>query len=104
MYLLLTSRKSVSSMQLGKEIGIRQASAWFLLHRLREAGGPYLAMVRGTSEVAEVYFDGKEPQRRMSKRMDGDCGLPSKTAVVRIRERGGRTRALPVKSTGAIKV
>jgi transposase-like protein len=37
MYLLLTARKGISSMQLAKEIGITQKSAWFVLHRLREA-------------------------------------------------------------------
>ena len=36
MYLLVTARK-ISSLQLSKEIGISQKSAWFLLQRLREA-------------------------------------------------------------------
>ena len=35
MYLLVTARKGISSMQLAKEIGITQKSAWFVLHRLR---------------------------------------------------------------------
>lgn len=39
MYLLVTARKGISSMQLSKEIGITQKSAWFVLHRLREACG-----------------------------------------------------------------
>ena len=39
MYLLLTARKGISSIQLAKEIGITQKSAWFVLHRLREACG-----------------------------------------------------------------
>lgn len=34
MYLMLTSRKGISSLQLSKEIGITQKSAWFLLQRL----------------------------------------------------------------------
>jgi len=37
MYLLLTARKGISSLQLSKEIGITQKSAWFVLHRLRAA-------------------------------------------------------------------
>ena len=38
MYLLVTAR---SSMQLAKEIGVTQKTAWFILGRLREAcGGP----------------------------------------------------------------
>ena len=39
MYLLVTARKGISSIQLAKEIGITQKSAWFVLHRLREVCG-----------------------------------------------------------------
>ena len=35
MYLLVTSRKGISSMQLAKQIGVTQKSAWFMLQRLR---------------------------------------------------------------------
>ena len=42
MYLLVTERKGISSMQLAKEIGITQKSAWFVLGRLREACGDNL--------------------------------------------------------------
>ncbi len=33
MYLMVTARKGISSMQLAKEIGITQKSAWFVLQR-----------------------------------------------------------------------
>lgn len=104
MYLMLTSRDGVSSMQLGKEIGIRQSSAWFLLRRLQRAGGSYLAMIRSASEVDGVYTDGKELQRRTNKRTHGSTGLPGKAEVVPMRGRGGRARSIPVKSTGAIRL
>lgn len=39
MYLLITARKGISSLQLSKEIGVTQKSAWFVLQRLREACG-----------------------------------------------------------------
>jgi hypothetical protein len=39
MYLLVTARKGISSIQLSKELGITQKSAWFVLHRLREVCG-----------------------------------------------------------------
>lgn len=42
MYLLMTARKGISSLQLSKQIGITQKSAWFVLHRLREACGSEL--------------------------------------------------------------
>lgn len=51
MYLLVTARKGISSLQLGKEIGITQKSAWFVLHRLREACGTQIEMLKGTVEV-----------------------------------------------------
>ena len=37
MYLLVTARKGISSLQLAKEIGVTQKTAWFMLGRLREA-------------------------------------------------------------------
>jgi transposase-like protein len=52
MYLLVTARKGISSMQLAKEIGVTQKTAWFLLHRLREAcGGRNLAKLKGIVEI-----------------------------------------------------
>ncbi len=36
-YLCLTSLKSVSSMKLHRDLEISKKSAWFMLHRLREA-------------------------------------------------------------------
>ena len=45
MYLLVTARKGISSLQLSKEIGITQKSAWFVLHRLREACGDDLSQL-----------------------------------------------------------
>lgn len=60
MYLLVTARKSISSLQLSKEIGITQKSAWFVLHRLREACGDDLTQLSGIIEIDETYIGGKE--------------------------------------------
>jgi transposase-like protein len=37
MYLLVTARKGISSLQLAKEIGVTQKTAWFILGRLRDS-------------------------------------------------------------------
>jgi transposase-like protein len=102
MYLLVTARKGISSMQLAKEIGITQKSAWFVLQRLREACGNDLTMLQGIVEVDEVYLGGKEQNKHMKVRITGDRGIPDKVAVIGMREKGGRTKAMPIITSSAM--
>src|ERR1700677_414653 len=99
MYLLVTSRKGISSMQLAKEIGITQKSAWFMLGRLREACGTELAKLQGVVEVDEAFFGGKEANKHEHKKLNAGRGSVGKVAVVGLRERGGRVIAHPVADT-----
>jgi transposase-like protein len=96
MYLLVTARKGISSMQLAKEIGVTQKTAWFILGRLREAcGGPDgpLDKLRGEVEIDECFVGGLEGNKHEADKLHAGRGSVGKTAVLGMRERGGRTRA-----------
>src|SRR6266704_4727764 len=90
MYLLVTARKGISSMQLSKEIGITQKSAWFVLSRVREALGSKLETLRGIVEIDETYVGGIEANKHESQKRKAGRGAVGKAAVLGMRERGGR--------------
>lgn len=95
MYLLVTSRKGISSLQLAKEIGVTQKTAWFMLGRLREACSTpeNIDKLRGVIEIDECFVGGLEGNKHEAKKLHAGRGSVGKTAVLGMRERGGRTRA-----------
>src|ERR1700693_1217061 len=98
MYLVVTARKGISSLQLAKEIGVTQKSAWFMLQRLREACGGTTGKLSGIVEIDECFIGGKEANKHESKKLNMGRGAVGKKAVMGLRERGGRTIAMTVES------
>ena len=103
-YLCLTSLKSVSSMKLHRDIGVSQRTAWFMLHRIREAwagdgDGPF----DGPVECDETYFGGKRHNMSNAKRKElagTGRGAVGKVAVVGAKDRAtGKVYAEVVEET-----
>ncbi len=56
-YLVNAHKKGISSYQLGKDIGVSQKTAWFMLHRLREMMKiEQPEKIKHTAEVDETYM------------------------------------------------
>jgi transposase-like protein len=99
LWLLVNCKNGVSSYEVGRDLGITQKSAWFVLHRLRlalQSGNVSKMGGNGKQiEVDETFIGGAarfmHPERR--KRMITERGVKDKTAVMGILERGGEVRA-----------
>ena len=98
-YLCLTSLKSVASMKLSRDIGVSQPTAWFMLHRIREAwaDGSDDGGYSGPVEVDESYFGGRRRNMSNAKRktLEGR-GPVGKVAVVGAKDRATKQVAAKV--------
>ena len=94
MYLIVTARKGVSSVQLSKELGITQKSAWFLGQRIRAACGNQAGKIlSGIVEIDETYLGGLERNRHKDKKHNVRGGHGGKTAVIGMKQRNGNVSA-----------
>jgi transposase-like protein len=104
MYLIASHKKGISSHQLHRDLGVSQKTAWFILHRIREAlrekNSPLFSDV---VEVDETFVGGKNKNRHADKKVPESQGrsVKDKTPVVGVMQRGGRVVTQVVKDTKA---
>ena len=88
MYQFYTARKGTSAAQVARELGITAASAWFMMHRLREAMDPGLEQLSGEIEVDEAFVGGLEKNKHSKKKLHKNW-IEGKQIVLGMRERDG---------------
>jgi transposase-like protein len=102
-YLITAHKKGISSLQLHRDIGVTQKTAWFMLHRVRHSLGLKQtdAKLSGVCEADETFMGGKEANKHASKKTPNNQGRSVKTrkAVAGVIQRGGELRAQTVPNT-----
>lgn len=93
-YLATAHKKGISSIQLSKDLGITQKTAWFVMHRVRLImGDPEPEPMENIVEIDETYVGGKfaNMNRKRRKKYQEQC-IDNKTAVMGFVEREGKGR------------
>jgi transposase-like protein len=98
--LMLNAKKGLSSLQLGRDIGVNRKTAWYLQMRIRKAmeedGNQNL--FNGIIEIDETYIGGAQrnhsKEKRRARRESGlnFTGMQHKQAVIGLLERAGRIK------------
>lgn len=101
-WLVTSHKKGISSLQLGRDLGITQKSAWFMLQRIRNCFGlndDNQEKLQGEVEIDETYVGGKAGNRSAKIRADKSEETKEKykkSTVLGMVERGGNVKAMHV--------
>lgn len=101
-YLMTNRKKGISSCQLAEDLGISQKSAWFVLHRIRNAAmtQEFKAPLTGVVEMDEAYV-GPNPRFQHKNKKNpllvGMAAAKAKKAVFGMIQRDGELRLHSIK-------
>lgn len=101
-YLVISHKKGISSAQLGRDLGISQKTAWFMLSRIRKCFG--IENYNELDEVVEAdesFYGGLNKNRHIDKKIKNSQGRAcvDKTPVLGLLQRDGKLTAIVTKDT-----
>ena len=102
-WLITSHKKGISSVQLSKDIGVTQKTAWFMLHRIRNCFGfDNNNDITDEVEVDDTYIGGKNKNRHAIKKTKHSQGRSTKdkAPVFGAVQRGGKLNAKHVPDVG----
>lgn len=100
-YLLTCHKKGISSLQLSRDLGVTQKTAWFMLQRLRYAmqTQDFTKPLDGIVEIDETYVGGLEKNKHKNKRTMYSQGGNGKIPVLGMQQRKGELRMIQFAKT-----
>lgn len=99
-FLVLTTKKGMSTLELARKVGVTPKTAWFLHHKIARSLDPVEARTLfGTTEIAHAVLGSREAGHRGTRdriraRLETREGGPGRLALTRVRE-GSRPGSLP---------
>lgn len=99
MWLIVNAKNGISSCELSRALKVTQKTAWFMLHRIREAmdAGTF-EKLEGLVEADETFIGGKAKNMHKWQREGMGRGSKGKAAVHGMIERGGKVIATTVRN------
>lgn len=106
-YLSTSHKKGISSLQLSRDLGVTQKTAWFMLHRIRKMVTPKTKQTLKTKvQIDECYYGGKEGNKSKFKRLQAQRGERSieKTPILGFLEEDGQAilQVIPVANSETV--